>query len=151
MTELCEHVEAWWDRRPQATVKALCAARQLPRGTFYAWSQRQRQPHPDRRHQAPGRAPRGYRVTREGTKIPHGQILDWIVEILETDNPQYGYQEITGVLRRRYRLVISFTKSLPPVEAYGLVVAPAATQAAASPPLGAERGGYPAKPAVGDG
>ena len=110
MTELCEHVEAWRDRRPQATVKALCAAVQLPRGTFYAWSQRQRQPHPDRRHQAPGRAPRGYSVTREGTKIPDGQILNWIVEILETDNPQYGYHKITGVLHRRYRVVISFKK-----------------------------------------
>ncbi len=110
MTELCEQVEAWRDQAPHASVKALCAAVQLPRGTFYAWSQRQRQSHRDGRRQAPGRAPRGYSVMQDGTKIPDGQILDWIVEILETDNPQYGYHKITWVLRRRYRLVISFKK-----------------------------------------
>lgn len=36
--------------------------------------------------------------------------MDWIVEILETENAQYGYHKITWRLRRGYPLVISFKK-----------------------------------------
>ncbi len=110
MTELCEHVAGWQVQVPRAALKSLCAAVQLPRGTFYAWRQRQRMPRPDRRRQGPGRAPRGYSVTHTGAKIPDGQIMDWMVDILESENAQYGYHKITWVLRRRYQLIINFKK-----------------------------------------
>lgn len=37
MTELCEHVAESQIQVPHASLKSLCAAVQLPRGTFYAW------------------------------------------------------------------------------------------------------------------
>ncbi len=110
MTELCEQVAAWHEEHSTTPLTVLCQTVALPRGTFYAGRRRQQAPQEDRRHQAPGRAPRGYSVTRTGTKISDGQLMDWIVEILETENAQYGYHKITWRLRRRYQLVISFKK-----------------------------------------
>ncbi|SMC07979.1 Transposase InsO and inactivated derivatives [Sulfobacillus thermosulfidooxidans DSM 9293] len=110
MTELCEHVMDWHRRAPQVSLRRWCATIRLSRATFYAWRHRQRHPEPDRRHQAPGRPPRGYSVTQNGQKIADGQIMDWITDILTTENAAYGYHKITWVLRRRYHLQISFKK-----------------------------------------
>lgn len=110
MTELCEHVDMWHDQQPHAPIRLLCHAIGLVRGTYYAWRQRQRHPQADRRHQAPGRVPKGYSLTTEGEKIPDGQIQEWLVDILEQDNPTYGYRKLTVVLRRQYHLVINRKK-----------------------------------------
>lgn len=107
MTELCEQVDAWQERGP---VRLLCQAVQLARGTYYAWRYRQREPRRDRRHQAPGRVPRGYSVTTTGEKVPDGRIQEWLVEILEQDNPTYGYRKLTVVLQRQYHLMINRKK-----------------------------------------
>lgn len=80
------------------------------RGTYYAWRLRQQHPAPDRRRQAPGRAPKGYSVTTTGEKIPDGRIQEWLVEILEQDKPTYGYRKLTVVLRRQYHVVINRKK-----------------------------------------
>lgn len=110
MTACGEHVDAWHAAQPHAPIRLLCRAIGLVRGTYYGWRQRQRLPHSDRRHQAPGRAPKGYSVTRDGEKVPDGRIQEWLVEILEQDNPTYGYRKLTVVLRRQYQLVINRKK-----------------------------------------
>ncbi|MHB1426811.1 MAG: IS3 family transposase [Gemmataceae bacterium] len=110
MTELCEQIAVWHEDYPAVALTVLCQTVALPRGTFYGWRRRQQAPRADRRHQAPGRAPRGYSVTQSGTKISDGQLMEWIVDILETENAEYGYHKITWSLRRHYALVISFKK-----------------------------------------
>ena len=91
-------------------IRVLCRAIGLVRGTYYARRQRQQHPRADRRLQAPGRAPTGYSVTTRGEKIPDGRIQEWWVDILEQDNPTYGYRKLTVILRRQYHLGINRKK-----------------------------------------
>jgi transposase InsO family protein len=52
----------------------------------------------------------GYSVTEDGTKVSDGEIMDRIVEILEEENPAYGYHKLTWRLRRRDHLIINKKK-----------------------------------------
>ena len=90
----------------------VCQALGLPRGTYYAWRQRQQRiPVAEiSSASAVGRSVPGYSLTGEGQKIPDGQIMEWIVEILEDENATYGYQKLTWRLRRRYALIINKKK-----------------------------------------
>ncbi len=49
-------------------------------------------------------------MTEDGTKVSDGEIMDQIVEILEEENPAYGYHKLTGRLRRRNHLLINKKK-----------------------------------------
>ena len=81
VTELCEQIAVWHEDYPGVALTVLCPTVALPRG---------------------------YSVTQSGTKISDGQLMEWIVDILETENAQYGYHKISWSLRRHYALVISF-------------------------------------------
>ncbi|WP_100217818.1 hypothetical protein [Sulfobacillus thermosulfidooxidans] len=110
MTAWCEHVMEGHHRAPPVSLRRWCATIRLSRAPCYAWRHRQRHAEPDRRHQAPGRPPRGYRVTQNGQKIADGPMMDGMTDILTTENAAYGYHKIPGVLRRRDHLQIRVKK-----------------------------------------
>ncbi|WP_242940718.1 IS3 family transposase [Sulfobacillus thermosulfidooxidans] len=45
-----------------------------------------------------------------GKRSADGPMMDWITDILTTENAAYGYHKITWVLRRRYHLQIRVKK-----------------------------------------
>ncbi|MCL5972185.1 MAG: hypothetical protein M1499_06455 [Firmicutes bacterium] len=48
-----------------------------------------------------GRQIPGYRVMKSGKKVPDGQIMEGIIEILTHENSAYGYEKLTWRWRRR--------------------------------------------------
>ena len=76
----------------------------------YAWRQRQDRDHPPpslgmsaivRAGETSGRQIPGYRVMKSGKKVPDGQIMEGIIEILTHENSAYGYEKLTWRWRRR--------------------------------------------------
>ncbi len=91
-------------------VRGVCAALGLPRGTYYAWRHRLLRESPSEAAPSRGRVVPGYSLTRQGQKVPDGQIMEWIVEILEDENAAYGYEKLTWRLRRRFDLTVNKKK-----------------------------------------
>jgi len=60
----------------------------------------------------PGRIAPAYSVTTDGQKILDGQIMNWIVGILEDYNSAYGYQKLTIGLRRQHQLTINRSRNI---------------------------------------
>ena len=88
----------------------MCAALGLSRGTYYAWRHRLIRDGCAKGEPPRGRLVPGYSLTQQGQKVPDGQVMEWIIEILEDENPAYGYEKLTWRLRRRYGLTINKKK-----------------------------------------
>ena len=100
-------------------MQALCAAFELPRGSYYAWRSRQqrdllsticRSPATAHEGVTGTRSGPGYSYTEEGHKIPDGPISEGMIEILTDEDAAYGYEKLTWRLRRRFALIINKKK-----------------------------------------
>ena len=86
----------------------MCRLAGVARSTYYAWRQRLARPAVPARPSQAGRPRRGYWRTRTGTKVPEGQVIEWLSEFIATpDGQAYGYRKLTTWLRREHQLVIN--------------------------------------------
>jgi hypothetical protein len=101
VTAWCEHVRDGHHRAPPGSLRRGGSTICLSRAPCYAGRRRHHQPEPDRRHQAPGRPPRGYRVTQHGPTSAEGPMMDGMTERLTTAKAAAGYHQIPWGWRRR--------------------------------------------------
>ncbi len=86
----------------------MCRLAGVARSTYYAWRQHRQQPRVNPPLSRAGRPRRGYWFTDTGTKVPEGQVVEWLSTYIATpDGQSYGHRKLTTWLRREHHLVIN--------------------------------------------
>ncbi|WP_233269558.1 hypothetical protein [Alteribacillus sp. YIM 98480] len=88
------------------SVSIICRVLRIPRSTYYY----QTSYRVEKKKVSEGRPIPGYSFTKKGKNISDEQIKEWLLEEIEGESFAYGYQKLTVILRRHYRLIINKKK-----------------------------------------
>lgn len=83
----------------------------MAESSYYARKKRISQLEKPTKHIRKGRPYPGYSLTEDGHKVSDEQIKEWLVELTESEETEYGYKLLAECLRRDRKLILNDKKA----------------------------------------